>query len=255
MYQAQRITGEHKVEPTPAMEIGSALHAGLIEPDKFSNYISDDLFLTLGSRRTNAYKDAVDRFKAEHPEKTIIKDEDFNSILKVLNEVRKSDICNELLSGGEAEMSYYWRNKETGLVCKCRPDYVKIGKRSYITEIKKCYDASTFEKIIVNRRYHIQAVQCLEGIQAVTQCDPENLVFIFMIVETEFPFGIRLMMLKPSDLIYAQKQRLSDMEKLKKCFDTNKFPKYDTKNWGVLDIEVANLPAWAFYDLEVGNEG
>lgn len=256
LYYATKISGEApKKERSSALDVGQMVHNALLEPEKLVNYISDSEFLKLGSRATKAYKEAVERFEQENPDKVLIKQDDYEQVMQMVNSAMSVDLVRELLSGGKAEQSYYWTNQDTGILCKARPDYVKIGNKSYVVEVKTTADISGFERQIAKMRYHIQAVHFLEGIQQVTQCDPMELKYIMIAISKSYPYSPRIMMFDPSTLIFSEKLRIADLEVLKKCLNTRVFPrKCELKNWGVADVEKIKLPNYVFYDLEFSED-
>lgn len=269
LYYVQKITREYKPEPTEVMVLGGAIHAALIEPMIFATkYVSDGQYLTLGSRNTKAYKSAVEMFEIQNPEKILLKKDDYDIIIEILKSVQQTDLAKILLSEGEAEMSYYWKREfeysikgekfKRDIVSKCRPDYVRISKtgKSYITEIKSTDNAVQFtSKKIKDFRYYVQAAICLEGIQQITGCDPNQLYFVFLVVEKSFPFGIRLIELPMQAIIHGIKERNEDMEKLLICTHNKRFTKYEDVNDGELKIEIIDLPNYVYYEYELkGNK-
>lgn len=256
LYYATKISGEApKKERSSALDVGQMVHDALLEPEKLSKYVCDDLFLSLGSRATKAYKEAVERYEAENPDKILIKKDDYEQVYSMVKSALSIDLVKTLLSGGKPEQSYYWTNKETGILCKARPDYVKVGNKSYVVEVKTTADIHGFERQIAKMKYHIQASQFLEGIQAVTQCDPMELKYIIIAIGKSYPYTPRIMMFDPATLIFSEKQRIMTLETLKKCLITKVFPKKcELKNWGVADVEKIKLPSYLFYDLEFSEE-
>ncbi len=84
-----------------------------------------------------------------------------------------------LSAAGKAEQSYFWTDKETGLGCKCRPDYM-FDDGSTIVDLKTTTDASLkgFSRSVCNFRYHVQAGFYLHGIEQSTGVRPDRFIFV-----------------------------------------------------------------------------
>lgn len=274
LYYATKISGEApKKERSSALDIGQMVHNALLEPEKLVNYVSDTEFLKLGSRQTKAYKEAVEKFEQENPDKVLMKQDDYEQVMQMVNSAMSVDLVRELLSGGKAEQSYYWQelveykipNKEKNkvelfsrnILFKARPDYIKTSKSSgktYITEIKTTAQIKKFKNQIINMRYNIQAVHFLTGIAEVTKIDPKNLVYVMIACDKNYPYTPELFMLDEASLIFSEKQRQIDLETLAICLHKNHFPKrYEDKD-GLANIKKITLPNYVFYDLEFSED-
>lgn len=253
LYQQKKILGLAPEEaPSKALEFGKMFHEACLEPEVFTKYVSDEIFSGI-NKRTNAGKAEIENWSLSNPDKILVDKKDYDLCLAMRDSVLSIDIAKTMLTGSSEE-SYYWINQDTSLLCKCRPDCVKIGKRSYITELKTTNDINGFERNMDKLRYHVQATHCLEGIQAVTHCNPDDLCFIFVAVNKTYPYSVRLLMLDQASLLLGDKIRLRDLKKLKKCIDTGIYPKKcELKNWGVPEIETITLPNYAFYNEEFGD--
>jgi hypothetical protein len=169
---------------TDAMILGSAIHAAILEPETFKE---EFVFSPKFDRRTKVGKEAAALFEEQAQGKTILtedKKEIINGVIKSLNSHR---VAKGMLSGGEAEYSYYHVDEETGLTLKCRPDYANHGA---LIDLKTCQDASHdgFMRACFNLGYHIQAAFYLD---VYNKANGTNLnEFFFLAVETSSPYAI-----------------------------------------------------------------
>lgn len=83
--------------------------------------------------------------------------------------VRNNSEADKLLSNGEAEESVFWRDEETGILCRARADYKKqAGHSRILVDLKTCISAEPekFAKDLINLGYPLQEAMYREGFQA-----------------------------------------------------------------------------------------
>ncbi len=153
-------TVEHK--QSDAMLIGSATHKLILEEGEFY----DEFAVWEGGRRSGGEWKA---FKEYHSAKDIITKAQFDEIQIMRDAVRNNSEANALLSGGEAERSVFWRDEETGVLCRARCDYQKkSGSSNILIDLKTCLSAEPekFAKDLINLGYPLQEAMYREGFKA-----------------------------------------------------------------------------------------
>ena len=142
----------------------------------------------------------------------------------------------ELLSAGAAELSFWWDDQETGLRCKCRPDWMQ-GQT--IVDLKTTQDSSpeAFAKSCAQFSYHIQQAHYLKGLEA---SQPPADDFVFIAVSSAFPYLTGVYRLDDAATIGGENLRARMMRKLKRCKDTDHWPGHSEA------IESVSLPGWSF---------
>jgi hypothetical protein len=144
-----------------AMLIGSATHKLILEPSTFNHE-----FAVFNGRKAGK---AWIEFKEEHGHQDIITQVQYNDIQKMRDAVLRCPEAAQLLSGGEAEQSVFWRDEETGVLCRARADYKKIvNGKTILVDLKTCISAEPekFAKDLVNLGYPLQEAMYREGFQA-----------------------------------------------------------------------------------------
>ena len=138
---------------------------------------------------------------------------------------------------GKAEQSYFWEDKETGLGCKCRPDYL-LEDGGTIVDLKTTTDASYrgFLKSISNFRYHVQSGWYMNGLEQATGTRPER--FIFIAVEKTAPYGIGVYEADLYMTVNGYDQARIDLQKIAKWKEEENYPNYCT------EIQQISLPSW-----------
>lgn len=220
-------------EPTPAMALGTAIHEAILEPNLFmANAVVMPKFEGKGSR------EAKDQWLLEHHGSRILKEEDRECIKGVLGAISAHSTARGLLSSGAAEESYFWQDSETGIVCKCRPDFLRGGHT--IIDVKSTIDAqpTTFPKAIANFSYHLSAAFYLEGVsQVIGQRFDE---FIIIAVEKTAPYGVSVHLLDQGTIEAGRFLFRKALTVLKQCKDSDRYPAYPDR------ILTTALPNWAW---------
>lgn len=219
---------------TVAFNFGSAFHVAILEPDVFKKcFIVQPKFSGKGMKAAKLEweltlpKDAI----------TLTQDE-YDDLLEMINSVLShQDACN-ILKNGKAEQSGYFRDPETGIKCRIRPDFFHADQMAFL-DVKTTTDvrASQFMRTIWNYRYDMQIAMYTQGIELIVG-RPVQYPLI-LAVEKSAPYECALYL---CDEIMMNKG-LSDYKlaqnRLKQCIDDNMFDAYQKK------IEPISLPAWA----------
>ena len=223
-----------KSKPTPAMRIGSAFHGLILEPDVFENeFIYKPEILNARSKDGREWK-----ARQEEAGKTVLNEDDKEQLEAMKKALFDCVPAKKLLSAaGKAEQSYFWTDKETGLGCKCRPDYM-FDDGSTIVDLKTTIDASyrSFLRSISNFRYHVQAGWYMNGLEQATGTRPER--FIFIAVEKTAPYGIGVYEADLHMTVNGYDQSRVDLKKIAKWKEEERYPNYCT------EIQQISLPYW-----------
>lgn len=168
-------------EPTPPMQLGTAIHTGTLEPDCFADRV---VCAPSVNKRTNAGKEELADFEFIHGGKIILSPPDFDRARRCIDAVLAHPAARYLLEGAEVEHSIFWRDRLFDVPCKARFDARKHGG---ITDLKSCKDASPegFARAIGEFDYHAQGWTYFSGAEHVLNATPE--FFAFVAVETEPP--------------------------------------------------------------------
>jgi hypothetical protein len=145
-YHAARSSGSR------AMDIGTAFHTALLEPERYA-----DQYITVtgcDDRRLSAYKDAA---KVYGTDKTLTQSEGASVAVMRESIMSNSAAANLLTQTGHAELSAFVRDPETGVLMRCRFDW--ITDAGVVVDLKKTQDCRehAFSKSLHNYRYHVQA--------------------------------------------------------------------------------------------------
>ena len=217
---------------TDAMRLGRLAHLKLLEPDVFeATCIYEPQWRHDG--RTSAGKVERASFDDAAAGKLRIKAKDAETLRGMENAVMGNELALSILSGGVAELSIYWEDEQTGILCKARADYIKDGK---IYDLKTCQDArrKAFQKDVANYRYHLSAAFYVDGFRSVFGTTS----FAWLAVEKERPHGIAFYSASDQVLDVGRREYREALNAFARCEQEKVYPSYPQR-WHSLA-----LPAW-----------
>ncbi|OFL37499.1 exonuclease VIII [Achromobacter xylosoxidans] len=217
---------------------GQLAHCAILEPAEFDRRyaVGPDV-----SRATKAWKE----WEASLPAGVIaIKPDQRETALRQAESVRRLPDVAEALAAGRPEVSAYWIDPDTGVLCRCRPDWVHPAGESGVVllDVKTYSDASPaeFARQIARKRYHVQDAFYSEGFGRAAGVDV--LGFVFVAVETEWPFAASAVMLDEPGRDVGRNQYRRDLDTYARCLAANDWPGYGAA------IHQVSLPVWASKD-------
>lgn len=169
---------------TQSTKLGSALHCAILEPERFE---ADFLVAPKCDRRTKEGKTIWESFQALAQGKTVIDEEDMETIKGMKDSVLSHPTASAMLTGGEAEYAYYSTDPDTGIQKKCRPDYHKGGA---LIDLKSTSDASFegFARQVGQLGYHLQGAYYTDVFNESQGTNYKD--FFFIAVENKFPYAV-----------------------------------------------------------------
>jgi len=239
--------------------MGSAIHKYVLEREEF-----EQEFLTGIScaRRSNANKEEWAQwfyahgadgshitshkaaewnglFEAETG-KNMVKPEEIALIAMMSESVMRNRNARRLLESGASESSVYWKDAETELHFRCRPDYLN----AFCSDLKSCRSADPrlFGNAIHDMGYHISAAMYQAGLLEVTG---EIHPFLFIAIEKTPPFLCAVYRIDEPGTQLGDNIFRHYARKLATCLHENKWP-------GLDDNLSLPLPPYAFnVDLDL----
>lgn len=215
---------------------GQLAHCAVLEPDEFGKRYR---VLPVMHRGTKAWKDLAGAAEADGL--APIQQDQYDTAMRQAESVRRLPEVREALERGHAEVSAYWIDPEMGVLCRCRPDWVHPAGESgaIICDLKTCGDASPaeFARQAARKRYAVQDALYSDGYAAAS--GRETLAFIFVAVESEWPYAASAVMLDDESREVGRRAARRNLNTYARCLAANEWPGYSDR------IEIVNLPAWA----------
>lgn len=221
-------------EETPALFIGTAIHARLLEPELFAE---DYVVAPESDKRKKEYKE----FKLAHANQMILDKEQAEILEGIAQSVSQHSSASTLLRGGVIEHSIIWQDKETGIWCKIRPDCLSVDFDTGICmDVKSTEDASEegFLRSCLRYDYDLSAAFYLEGLRETFQRDFD---FAFLACEKSAPYACALYGAPMEMIERGQRRFRAALRRLKQCRDTDSWPSYQPDG----DYSILSWPRYA----------
>lgn len=219
-------------DKTPCLILGDAIHAYILEPERYHKeyFVHEKV-----DRRTKEGKTRWDEIQKLANGRTCLTQEDEDMILAIAFSLHTSEAM-QLMQGALVEQSIYWEDKNTGVLCKSRPDIINLEKK-IIVDIKSTENASkdAFRYAIRKYGYHVQAAMMQEAVLAQTGERIEQ--FVFVAFEKSAPHAVGVYMLSPESLDEGRWSFMKQLPKIKECLETNTWPSYQTDEICILNNE------------------
>ncbi len=220
---------------TPALRFGRLAHMSLFEPEKFA---ASTAIAPLVDRRTKDGKAIWEQFKAENEGRELIMHEEREKLLAMGAMVGWHPIAGAMLRNGAPESSIFAKDPATGLILKCRFDWLMGDGGVDAVDYKTTDDASpaAFTRSIANYRYHVQQVHYSYVAKLAGR---EIRSFTFIAQEKEPPYAVACYRIDPADITLAAVEHARQLEAFASCEQFASWPGYST------DLQTLTLPKWA----------
>jgi len=213
---------ENPKEPTPALTFGIAAHKYILEPEDFWNCYA---IAPKVDRRTKAGKEEYTAFLEQSAGKTIITQEDLETIKQMDEAIMQNESAIRLLKTGQHEVPIEWTDPDTGEECKCRPDCIT---GDYIVDYKtttSC-EGNAFEYSCRKYGYKLQAAMYTEGVFNATL---ESKKFAFVAQEKNPPYAVRVYFCDPGFVEEGMEMFRELIGLYHRCKETGEWPGYEDK--------------------------
>lgn len=231
---------------TPALILGRAIHAAVLEPDRFASDYG--MYPADLKRTTTEGRDVWDGMVETYGAGNVLKKAEHDTCILTQKAVHGCRSAHGLLTGaGDCEISMVWIDPATGVKCKARWDrYSPEIAGGAIVDLKTTRDASIrdFERSIFTYGYHRQAAMYLMGAR-VLDIPVEH--FSIIAVEKTPPYGVQAYRMFEGAITAGKDLIESLLKKYAKCTDSDEYPGYPDK---VRDITVPDW-AWMAIDMQV----
>lgn len=162
-----RLNDDHK--PTDAMKFGTAFHAYLLGT---SDVVSLPEGETFRSKDNQKWRD--EQLEAGN---IIVSYNDMQLLKRMKEGIEQTSLMPEypdymeIIEQGTKEQCIEWKDRQTGLMLKAKPDLIPVGT-DYLVDLKTAQkaDAESFAKEVINYGYHIQTVFYRAAVAA---CKPD----------------------------------------------------------------------------------
>lgn len=227
--------------PTAAMRLGSAVHAAILEPERYAA----EWTVYSGRRAGKAWLD----FANANADKHILSDKEADDVTVMAEHCRAHPDCARRLSSGWAERSVFWQEDVVGfdepVAMKARLDWVYEDDGGFVlVDLKTSRDVAPrpFGTTAGKLMYHGQIAHYLNALQSVVGDAPVRAEI--MVVESGRPWNAGVYMIDDTAIECGLLRRRQMLERLAECTRRDEWP-------GLLpEPQWLELPEWELAVLD-----
>lgn len=220
---------------TRAKQIGTALHAAILEPEHFAKHY---LVSTVDDRRLAEYKGLAKDVGGDR----VLTISEHRRIVDMQESVYRNKRASSILQAhGRRELSVFTKDPVTGVDVKFRFDFKGDGFTA--ADLKKCQDArgSEFVRAISNYGYYMQIAFYMDMWKAETAEDIRE--FPIIAVEENAPHGCICHDLDEVALMLGRKHYREALNTYAECLERGVWPAYGD------DSELTSVTGWMADEL------
>ena len=225
-----RAAQEERQEPSKAMQLGTAIHTAVLEPDLYIDVVAVTPDGIDGrTKEGKAWKDA-------NKDRICLNNTENRDVQGVARSIRSHPFWSIYQAPHRIEASVFGLDADTDIAIKARPD-LWVDDHT-IVDIKTTDDATpeAFTRTVLNFGYHIQAAHYLAMTGAAQ--------FVFVAVERTAPYAVGIYRLDSEWLQAGENMRRKAITLLHECQALDKWPAYPTST------QTLSCPKWVLNKSE-----
>lgn len=220
---------QRPVIDSAAMSFGRACHSWVLGEPVFARHFAISPFEDFRTKEARAWRDGETR--------TIIKAVQFDAIKAMTAGIQAHPLLRNAFANGKPERSIIFKDRETGIWIKTRPDWLPDTLR-FVPDFKTTISAKpdAFAAQAFKLGYHQSAALCLDGLREVLGW--KDATYYFVAQEKDPPYVALPFTIRDTDIEMGRMLNRSALRKLARALDSGKWPAYAD---GATEIE---MPAW-----------
>jgi len=232
---------------TKALIFGDAYHKYLLEPDIFDDHFA----VKPGYNKTlKGNREKWAKFKIDHHGKPMIDEGEMAAIRAMKQSIMDEPGAKWVLDvDHKVEQTIIWKDRETGVKCRCRPDmlFSDYGAPAFVdVKTSMCADPRDFPRVILNYGYHIQLAFYRRGISFITGKPLEAIDVYILAVEKSAPFLPALMKVREDALQEGDEICGKVLGDYKASLNMDYWPGYQKGK----EIMSVTLPPYGFREMD-----
>lgn len=171
--------------------------------------------------------------------KTVVTEDDLVDVIGMAESLARHPLVKQGILDGAVERSLIWKDAETGVWIKSRPDVIPNAS-GIVADLKTTASVSdeSLAKTLGSFGYHVQAALVGMAMEAVLDRPMEEFALVW--VEKADPFCVRVTTLTGADLDRGRNQVRASLRVFADCLASGQWP-----GPGGADAEYIEIPAWA----------
>ena len=234
---------DEKKAESEALIFGSAAHWLILGEDNFTaRYVMRPVKAPDGEA-WNGNKTICKKWIADQVDqgRVVLTPKQIRAIRGMARSLAREPLVQAGCLNGSVELSLFWKDKETGVWLKSRPDTIPFDSADVVDLKTSAKFGDDLDKgIFWDYRYDMQGELCRWGLREVLGVEMASFTLIF--VEKKKPYSVEAVTISSDDLDSAGTDLRVALKAFKFCFDTgNWFGPAGTQN----DARFASKSEWA----------
>ena len=225
-------------EETPYVRRGRVAHHLLLGESSF-----DAVFSVRPEKWGDWRTDAAKRWKALEilDGKTVLEPSVIEDVRGMAEALSKHPLVQAGALNGDIEVSLFWKDEETGIWLKSRPDAIPTDGGDFVDlKVTSSVEYSDLQKAIATYGYNQQGALIGEASRRVLRTEMQSFTLFF--VEGSDPYSVRPVQLKDADIEMGARQNRAALRLFAQCVKTNLWP---GPGGTQSDAEWIEMPPWA----------
>lgn len=224
-------------EDNPAFNVGRLAHKLLLEgreglADEFA--VRPDCWSDWRTKEAKVWKE--EQLAAG---KTVITEDDLVAVIGMAESMARHPLIKAGILDGQVERSLFWKDAETGIWIKARPDVIPRAS-GMAADLKTTPSVSTeaLERSLASFQYQMQAAVVRMALREVLGQTLDEFAFVW--VEKAPPYCVRVTVLPGADVERGEMQVRAALRTMARCLETGEWPGPGGDRDSYL-----SLPTWA----------
>lgn len=226
-------------DPTPSMCLGTAVHALVLEPERFDELVA---IAPDCDRRTKNGKEEYAAFLGACNGRAVITADQNEAATRMAKSILSHPEAAKLLKQADHRESVVrWVNEPTGIRCKLKADLLWVGG-SVIGDLKTAADPTPgpWARQAASLGYARQNAWYASGAEVVFG---RPFRFLHVVVGNTEPFECCAYFMDAEDVEHAKFQNQRTLNAMRECMDTGEWSAVQNRQ-----IKVVSLPKWTLYE-------
>ncbi|MEN6542335.1 PD-(D/E)XK nuclease-like domain-containing protein [Parvibaculum sp.] len=247
LYARSYLNPDYEREEKAHFDVGSAVHLLYLEREKYADSIA---VIDADDWRKKEAQAARDEAREAGTIPLLKKTADELELMRAA--LLSHPIAGKAFSGaGFSELSLVWKDAETGVWLKARPDWTPASF-NFLVDLKTSTTAnpSDFARKAYGLGYHMQAAWYLDAVEAVTGEKAKN--FWFVVQDKNAPYLCSVAAFDEDAVAAGRAKNREAIRMFADCIERNDWPGYRQENTPDRDTAfILALPGWAQRDIEI----
>lgn len=224
---------ENPPTDTPALRIGRAAHALVLEPETFAErwVVAPDV-----DRRTKEGREEWEQFVRQSQGREILSPAEYEAIRAMATAI-ESQRLHKLVRAGRAEVVLIWDDPDTALRCKARLDYLHHERGLFVIDFKTTESAAedAFAWSIQKYGYFSQAAFYCMGCEEIFGQTPG---YTWLAAEKAPPYAVAGYQIQSATLNAGTEFCRRALRHYRRCLDADDWPGYPD------EVRPLDMPRW-----------